>query len=361
MAVQPVKIGVFGYGFIAGVHVEALQHCQGAEVVAVCGPRPEAARAFAAKYQVPHVFTDPAQMLAMPEITGVLVDTPDATHHPLVLASVRAGKHIFCEKPLARTVQEAREMYQAARVANLRTLVGFSNRWNTVVRNMRAMIESDEIGEIAHVHSQSLNPSLLRTPKPRFTWRTDAARTGTGIVGDLGSHHIDLTHYLVGDIVEVCADLKTFIKEVYDEQGKPHPHLVDDDSILLVQLANGAHGTISQSKLGSVHSDFPIGRRHYMINGRKGGILFENGQAWLYRPDQKGIPIPGDPPMVDKGHAGQLLTGAIRQMETFLQSIREDRDIAPTFAEGLKCQEVLHAAVESSKSHTWIKVQRVQE
>ena len=354
-----LRFGVFGYGMIADVHAEGLAHIEGVEVVAVCGPRHDGAREFAEKFGFGNVFTDPEELLALEEIDGVIVDTPDVFHHDLVMRSVRAGKHIFCEKPLAVTVEEAREMYEAAREANLHTVVGFSNRWNTAANNIRKLIEDDVIGEIVHVHSQSLNPALVRSPQPRFTWRTDAKRTGTGILGDLGSHHIDLAHFLVGDITEVCANMKTFTPQVFADDGTPHAHDLDDDTIVLIQFAGGAHGTLSQSRLGSVHADFPVGRRHFMINGRKGGILYENGQGRLYRPNGENEPIPGEPPTVDKGHGGQLLAGGTRQMETFVQSVREDREIKPTFTEGLKTQEVLHAVVESSNCRTWVAVERV--
>ena len=354
-----LKFGVFGYGMIADVHVEGLAHIEGVEVVAVCGPREAGVREFADKFGIESVFTNPDHLLALDGLDGVLVDTPDVFHHDLVMRSARAGKHIFCEKPLAVTVEEAREMYEAAQAANLRTVVGFSNRWNTAANNIRKLIEDDVIGEVVHVHSQSLNTALVRSDKPRFTWRTDAKRTGTGILGDLGSHHIDLVHFLVGDITDVCANMKTFTPQVFDDDGTPHAHDLDDDTIVLMQIANGAHGTLGLSRLGSVHSNYPVGRRHAMINGRKGGILYENGQGWLFMPGQEGEPLPGEPPKVDKGHGGQLLAGGTRQMETFVQSVREDREILPTFTEGLKTQEVLHAVVESSKSRSWVEVRRV--
>lgn len=354
-----LRFGVFGYGMIADVHAEGLAHIDGVELVAVCGPREEGVREFAAKFGIQHAFTDPEQLLALGAIDGVLVDAPDAFHHDLVMRSVRAGKHIFCEKPLAVTVEEAREMYEAAKEADLRTVVGFSNRWNIAANNIRQLIDDDVIGEIVHVHGQSLNPALIRSPQPRFTWRTDAKRTGTGILGDLGSHHIDLTHFLVGDITDVSANMKTFTPQVYDDDGTPHAHDLDDDTIVLMQLENGAHGTLGLSRLGSVHSNYPVGRRHFMINGRKGGILYENAQGWLFLPGKEGQPLPGEPPKVDEGHGGQLLAGATRQMETFVQSVRENREITPTFTEGLKTQEVLHAVVESSQSREWVAVQRV--
>ena len=354
-----LRFGVFGYGMIADVHAEGLAHIEGVELIAVCGPREVGAQEFADKFGISNVYTDPDQLLAHDEIDGVLVDAPDAFHHDLVMRSAQAGKHIFCEKPMAVTVEEAREMYAAARQANLRTVVGFSNRWNMAANNIRKLIEDDVIGEVVHLHTQSLNPALVRSDKPRFTWRTDAKRTGTGILGDLGSHHIDLVHFLVGDITEVSANMKTFTPQVFDDDGTPHAHDLDDDTIILMEIANGAHGTIGVSRLGSVHSNFPVGRRHTMINGRKGGILYENAQGWLFMPGQEGEPIPGEPPTVDKGHGGQLLAGATRQMETFVQSVREDRAITPTFTEGLKTQEVLHAVVESSESRSWVTVQRV--
>ncbi len=354
-----LKFGVFGYGMIADVHAEGLAHIDGAELIAVCGPREAGAREFAGKFGIEHVFTDPDHLLALDEIDGVLVDSPDSFHHDLVMRSAQAGKHIFCEKPLAVNVAEARAMYEAARQADLRTVVGFSSRWSTQVNNIRKLIEDDVIGEVVHVHTQSLNTGLVRSPQPSFTWRTDAKRSGTGILGDLGSHHIDLLHFLVGDITDVCADLKTFTPQVYDDAGTPHAHELDDDTIVLMQLENGAHGTMGLSRLGSVHSNYPVGRRHVMINGRKGGILFENGVGLLFRTDGESEPIEGEAPTVDKGHGGQLLAGATRQMQTFVDSVRENREITPTFTEGLKTQEVLHAVVESSKSRSWVAVERV--
>jgi predicted dehydrogenase len=384
---RPLKLGIFGYGFIADVHAEALAHLDGVTLSGVCGPRLEAAQEFGAKHGGARAFTNPEHLLAQEGLDGVLVDTPDATHYDLVMRALRAGKHVFCEKPLARTVDEARQMYAAARDGNRRTVVGFSNRWRTLVNNMKDVIDSRTLGEIVHVHAQSFNASLVRSDKPRFSWRTDAERTGTGILGDLGAHFIDLTHYLLGPITEVCADLRTVTPTVYDAEGTPHEHRVDDDTIFMFRVSRGApsgsggevnvatsrtavgtasspaprdaHGTMGLSRLGSVHADFPIGRRHYLIDGTKGGLLFENDDAWIFRPDGTREPIPGDPPMAGSSHGGALLAGAMRQMETFLTSIREDRDISPTFAEGLQCQEVLHACVESSKTRAWQRVHQI--
>jgi len=357
-----LKLGIFGYGFIAGVHAEALAHMAGVRVEAVCGPRAEAAQAFADKHGIARAVTDMDSVLSDDGIVGVLVDTPDATHHKLVMRSIEAGKHVFCEKPLARTVAEAREMYAAAKAAKRRTVVGFSNRWRTMMRNVKERLDAGEIGDVVHVHAQSFNAGLARAAKPRFSWRTDAERTGTGILGDLGAHYIDLTHFLLGQITEVCADLETVVPEVFDAEGKAHAHKVDDDSIFLMKVSSGkrnVHGTMGLSRLGSVQSDFPVGRRHFLIDGMKGGILLENDDAWLYRTDGSREAIPGDPPMAGSSHGGALMVGAMRQMETFVEAIREEREVTPSFLEGLQCQEVLHACVESSRRRAWVKVDQV--
>jgi predicted dehydrogenase len=277
------------------------------------------------------------------------------------MAAARAGKHIFCEKPLARTVEEAREMYRAARDTGLRTVVGFSNRWAPVVNAIRSLLEHDEIGAITHVHGQAFNASLVRSARPRFTWRTDAARTGSGILGDLGAHYVDLTHFLLGDIAEVCADLRTVVPELYDDTGQAHSQRVDDDVTMLLTLATGAHGSLALSRLGPVDANMPVGRRLFLIDGRKGGIKLENGRAWLYRPDGTEQPIEAEEPQHAAGHAGALLAGAVRQMESFVRAIRGEPDPAPTFRDGLRCQEVLHAAVESSRRRQWQPVVRVPE
>jgi predicted dehydrogenase len=348
--------GVFGYGFMATAHLEALRAIPGTRAVAVCGPRLERATEVASKFQAPLATSDPENLLNHPDVDAVLVDTPDAFHFPLVMAAVRHGKHVFCEKPLAPEVEQAREMARAVERAGLRSMMGFATRFSPVIQNVKRLLDGGALGRVFHVHAQSFNAGLLADP-PRWSWRTDKARSGTGILGDLGSHAIDLNHFLLGPTAEVMASMKTFVPELVDPgTGERHPHEVDDDTILLLRFASGAQGTLALSRLGSVHMDYPIGRRHYLIDGSKGGLLWENGVATLH--PYRGTPsrIAGEPPLWGVDHH-TFITGWARQvLEPFVAAIRAGEDRAPTLRDGLRAQEVIDAAVRSAASGRWERV-----
>lgn len=351
-----IGLGVFGYGFIAEAHLAGLQRIPQARVAGVCGPNLERAAAFARKWGIPFVTQSPDELLRRPDVDAVIVDTPDAAHHRLVMAAAMAGKHVFCEKPLATSLAQAREMVDAAHAAGVRTCMGFSNRWNEGFRFVRALIQSGELGEIYHVHAQAFNPGLLG-PRPSFSWRTDDAQAGAGILANLGAHMIDLVRFLVGDVSAVCASLRTCVPVLYDPPtGEPRAHKLDDDVVLLLRLSSGAQGTMSLSRVGSVHADYPIGHRQLLIDGSAAGIAFENGRMLLYRGRQP-IELPGDERHDDGGdHLAFLAQGTEKIMRTFLASIEQGVDLGPTLVDGLRCQEVIEAAITSSREGCWVPV-----
>jgi predicted dehydrogenase len=284
------------------------------------------------------------------------VDTPDATHYRLVLEAARHGKHVFCEKPLAPDIDQAREMAAAVEAAGVRSMMGFSTRFSPVIQNVKGQLESGVIGRLFHVHAQAFNAGMLADP-PRWSWRTDRARAGTGILGDLGSHLIDLNHFLLGPTVEVIASTKTFVPEVVDlTTGERHAHEVDDDTVLLLRFAGGVHGSLALSRLGSVHMDYPIGRRHYLIDGSKGGLLWENGVATLHPYKGATVRLEGEPPLWEVDHHTFISGWARQNLEPFVAAIRTGQDRAPTIRDGLLAQEVIEAAVRSTASGHWERV-----
>jgi predicted dehydrogenase len=355
---DPIGFGVFGYGFMAGAHLEALQGLPGTRTVAVCGPRLDRAQETAARFGAPLATQDPRAVLEHPDVDAVLVDTPDHTHYELVIAAARHGKHVFCEKPLATEIGQAREMAAAVESAGVRGMMGFSTRFSPVIQNVKRHLEAGAIGRPLHVHVQAFNAGLL-AERPRWSWRTDRARAGTGILGDLGSHMIDLNHFLLGPTTEVMASMRTFIPELIDPQtGERHRHEVDDDTALLLRFASGAHGTLALSRVGSVHMGYPIGRRHYLIDGDKGGLLWENGVATLHPYKGEPVRLEGEPPLWEVDHH-TFITGWARQnLEPFVEAIRSGADRAPTLRDGLLTQAVIDAAVRSAASGTWEKVER---
>lgn len=349
-----IGLGIFGYGFIAQAHMAGLRRIPQAKVVGVCGPHRERATAFAATWDIPFVTSDPEELLRRRDVDAVIVDTPDAAHHPLVVAAAGAGKHVFCEKPLATSLARAREMVDAAHRGGVRTCMGFSNRWNDGFQYIRTLVRSGELGRIYHVHAQAFSPGLLG-PRPGFSWRTDSAQSGAGILADLGAHMIDLVRFLVGDVAAVCAGLQTFVPVLYDRQtGEPREHRLDDDVALLFRLASGAQGTMALSRVGSVHADYPIGHRQLLIDGSAAGLAFENGRMLLYR-GRQAIELPGDERHDGGGdHLAFLAQGAEKIMRTFLASIEQGVDLGPTLRDGLRCQEVIEAALASARAGRWV-------
>ncbi|MCL5946393.1 MAG: Gfo/Idh/MocA family oxidoreductase, partial [Chloroflexi bacterium] len=212
-----IRLGIFGYGFIATAHAEGLAHLANGTLRTVCGPNLAKATAFAQRFNIPNATIDPHAIVTDPHIDAVIIDTPDDAHAPLAILAAEHGKHIFCEKPLATSLTDAQAMTEAAERAHVRTLVGFSNRWNPTFQHVRQLIAAGVLGHIHHVHAQSFNASLLGD-RPSFTWRTDPQHTGSGILGDLGAHAIDLIHYLLGPITAVCASLRTCQPLLYDRQ-----------------------------------------------------------------------------------------------------------------------------------------------
>ena len=143
-----------------------------------------------------------------PNIDAVLVDAPDDLHRDLTLRALAAGKHVLCEKPLADTVQECAEMVAAAESAAGLAMVGFSNRRFPWAQEAKRLIDTGMLGRIFHVHAQSLSASMLK-PDAKRRWRSDPRRAPLGVLGDLGSHTFDLLRFLFGEVIEVCADMRS--------------------------------------------------------------------------------------------------------------------------------------------------------
>ena len=355
-ATEVIGFGVFGYGFMATAHLEALQGIDGTRAVAVCGPRLERAQEVAARFNAPLATREPEELLDHPGVDAVIVDTPDVFHYELVMAAAKRGKHVFCEKPLSPDIEHAREMAAAVERAGVRSMMGFSTRFSPVIQNVKRLLDAETLGRIFHVQAQAFNAGLLADP-PRWSWRTDKARSGAGILGDLGAHLIDLNHFLLGPTAEVMASLQTFTPEVVDPAtGERHPHEVDDDTALLLRFASDAHGTLALSRLGSVHMDYPIGRRHYLLDGSKGGLLWENGVATVHPYKQPPYRLEGEPPLWEVDHH-TFITGWARQnLAPFVEAIRQGVDRPPTLRDGLLAQEVIEAALRSARSGQWERV-----
>ena len=185
------------------------------------------------------------------------------------MAAIQAGKHVLCEKPLGMNADESRQMWHAAKAAGVVHMCGFNYRFVPAIRLMRQIIQEDRLGRIYHFRARYLQDWLV-DPTFRMTWRLDGEQAGTGAIGDLGTHIIDLARFLIGELTTIGAITTTFIKERETADGGRRPVTVDDAFAASVTFENGAIGTLEATR-------FANGRRNHNaieINGEKGSLAF---------------------------------------------------------------------------------------
>ena len=355
-----VGLGFFGYGFMSEAHLEGLDFVEDGVALGICGPNLDRARATASRHGVDFITTDPDELLSVEGLDGVVIATPDHTHYDLTMQSINAGRHVFVEKPIASNAAQGREMYAGVRSNNLRSMVGFTLRANPLVQQVRRMIDDGEIGEILNLHAERYNSSMLQG-SPKRNWKTDPGSTSAGVVADLGSHAIDLVQFWAGPITRVAASLETHVKEGVDDSGETFPLELDDEANLLVKFASGANGTVLTSRIGLIDSHKPLGRSNFTIGGTKFAFVTDGVmEAQRHRPGHDPEVVDPNLPLGEADHAGVLAFFGERMMRNFVTSIKEERDIAPTLADGLRTQEVIDTAVEAARRGVWLDVPQVE-
>lgn len=355
----PVRVGVIGTSWFADtLHLPALKSHPRAHVAAVCGRDRARAEERAAKYGIPQVFTDYRQMIAEGDLQAVVVVAPDDLHFPMTMAALDAGLHVLCEKPLALRAAQARAMREKAEAAGVVNMVFFTFRGLPLYRYVRQLLDQGYIGRCRHAQIRYL---ANYGPGGRYSWRFDRRRAN-GILGDLGSHMIDLAHWYVGDIVRVGALLSAFIDRPGPD-GQPQDP-ANDAAALAVEFADGAQGMIQASAValvgergleqrlalhgddGTLEVDFSFSSGAGQIRGvRRGetafGVLEVPEEVW------------GD------ADRNLLLDPFFKQSvgpRLFLDSIVEGRRVAPTFADGYRVQAVIEAAIQSNEEGIFVRV-----
>jgi predicted dehydrogenase len=276
--VPEVGIGMFGYAFMGKAHTNAYKKLPYMiypppaipRLVAVAGRNEEGVREAAARYGYEKYYLDWREMLMDPDIQLFDNGGPNNMHAEPTIAAANAGKHVLCEKPLARSGDEARTMLDAVTKAGVKHMVGFNYRFVPAIRQAYELIKSGALGEIYHFRAVYLQ-EWITDPNFPMIWRLDKKLAGSGALGDLGAHIIDLARFLVGEPKSVMAMTKTFITERPLSGGSGTGKVdVDDAFEAVVEFANGAVGTLEASR-------FCPGRKNhevFEINGSKGSIKF---------------------------------------------------------------------------------------
>ncbi|MGL4513208.1 MAG: Gfo/Idh/MocA family protein [Lacipirellulaceae bacterium] len=337
---------------------------------AVCGRDEASLRAFADRFGWESIETDWRKLVARDDIDLIDVGSPGDTHAGIAIAAAEAGKHVFCEKPLANTLAECREMLAAVRKAGVVHMVNFNYRRCPAVTLARQMIAAGEIGEVRHVRAVYLQDWLVDATSP-MSWRLNKEIAGSGALGDLAAHSIDLARYLTGDeITDVVGDLKTFVPERPDGKGGKGTVTVDDASVFLARFGNGAIGTFEATRMAPGRKNF----NGIEINGSRGSLhwMFEDMNVLDFyseadAPGRRGFrkllaTDPVHPYFANWWPGGHILGyehGFIHAVVDLVKGIAAGQQVEPDFLDGARCVAVLEAVERSANAHAWQTVEQV--
>lgn len=388
-AMRPrLRVALIGHSFMGMAHAHAWQTAPrffelGAEIdLAVVSGRDETGvRRFADRFGIPDIETDWRAAVARPDIDIVDICAPGRLHSEIALAAFAAGKHVLCEKPLANSVEEAEAMADAAEAANragIRSMVGFSYRRTPALAYARQLIEAGRLGQIRHIRALYLQDWIVDPDFP-LVWRLVKEEAGSGALGDLGAHIIDLTQYLTGHTVAgVSALTETFITTrplptassglaatAGDERGDV---TVDDAAVVIARTDQGALATFEATR-------FATGRKNAMrieINGSLGSLEFDFERlnelqfADASLPAAEGgfrriLVTEPEHPYIEAwwpaGHGLGYDHTFVHQIKDFAEAIVQGNPPSPSFSDGLQVQRVLDAVERSAANDSgWIRV-----
>ena len=333
----------------------------------VCGTKltPEL-NEFARRFGWQHVCTDWRQVVDDDAVQLVDICTSNASHLPIAVAAARRGKHILCEKPLARNAEEARRMMEAAEEAGVVHMVAFNYRRVPAIVLARQMIERGDLGRILHFNAVYYQDWQVDPAAP-FVWRNDAAIGGSGVHGDMNAHLVDLARYLVGEFEAVCGVKEIFVKERKADTGIALPVTAEDSAYFLARFQGGALGSFLVTKMAAGYKNF----LRLEICGDQGSLIFNlermNELEFYTRRDEPMAPGFRTVLVTDRNHpylaawwpAGHILGWEhtfVHEISDLLIGIRDHQPITPTFYDGWRCQLVLDAALASMTRGHWVEV-----
>jgi predicted dehydrogenase len=372
-----IQTAVFGTGFMGRVHTEGIRRLGNVEVAAIAGSTAASARRLADELSIDRSTGDYRELLADPAIDAVHICTPNALHFPMAIAALEAGKHVLCEKPLAVSVAEAREMVTLAKRKRLANCTFHNLRYYPQVQNMRGIREAGELGEIQVVQGTYSQDWLLYDTD--WNWRIETGPSRA--FADIGTHWCDMVEHVTGlRITALCADLQTFHKtrrkpagSVETFSGKTSAPSeftevavsTEDFGSMIFRLGDNARGAMTVSQVSAGRKN----RLFIEVYGTKSSVAWNGEQPdelWI---GQRNVPnqiVVKDPALLnEKARSYADLPGGHSEGydDTFKQVFRRfyrtvaDRNAAveyPTFEDGLRQLEILDAVLESSRTRAWV-------
>jgi predicted dehydrogenase len=323
-------------------------------------------KSFASKFGWQETETDWQKVIGRSDINLVDICTSNASHEPIAVAAAKAGKHILCEKPIARNALEAKRMMEAARDAGVVNMVAFNYRRVPALALAKNMIAEGRIGRVFHFNAVYYQDWLV-DPNFPYVWRNDVKESGSGAHGDMNAHIVDLARFLVGDVEAVNGTKEIFVKQRKTPDGQMLDVTADDAMYFLAKFECGALGAFLCSR-------FATGRKNYLrleIFGSEGSLAFnlERLNELDFFDRSAAIPEQGFRnilvtenihPYVNAwwppGHIIGWEHTFIHEVADLLHAIPSKQKVHPDFYDGYRCQLVLDGVSKSAETGQWVEI-----
>lgn len=380
-----LRVGLVGYKFMGKAHSNAMARLpmflptdRPVIMDTLCGRDETGVREAAAQLGWARWETDYRRLCGRDDVDVIDVTAPSNAHKPIVLEALKNGKHVFCEKPLALNLADAREMAEAARRAGVVHQIGFNYRFAPAIRLARQLIDAGKIGRIFHFRACYLQDWIIDPGFP-MVWRLNRDICGSGSLGDLGAHLIDLAHYLAGGIQSVSGMHETFVKKrpavaamtgLSGTAAQDAPLCdvtVDDATVFCCRFENGGLGTFEATRFAAGHKN----DMYFELNGDKGSLRFhfermneleycdygEDSQTAGFRIIQaSGGGFPYGDHWWPAGHVIGYEHTFVHEFHEFFQAIARGERAVPDFDDGVRVAQVMDAVDLSIDRRAWVDV-----
>jgi len=380
---QKINAAIVGTGFIGPAHLEALRRLPNIEVTALCEVNIDLAKEKAELLGIQNAYTF-EEMLQHPEIDVVHICTPNFLHFSQSKAALLAGKHVVCEKPLATKIEEAEELVSLAKEKGLVNAVHFNLRYYPMVRQMKTMRESGDLGEIYSIMGSYLQDWLFL--KTDYNWRLEPDKSGDSrAIADIGSHLLDLTEYVTGlKVTEVMADFSTVhktrlkpLKAIETYSGKmlqesdyaEVPINTEDHATVMLRFDNGNKGSVTVSQVNAGRKN----RLNIEIAGSKANFEWcseKPNEMWIGKRETANQHLMKDPSLFSLeaarlisfpgGHNEGFPDTSKQMFKEVYAAVREGKQPSkptyPTFEDGLRELIICERIIESHRKQAWVKI-----
>ncbi|KPJ86773.1 MAG: hypothetical protein AMS17_10970 [Spirochaetes bacterium DG_61] len=372
-------IGIIGYGGIGKVHILGYKSISSyynidpynIELLGVCTAHEDTGQRAKRRHGFRYNCVDYRKLLDDKNIHIIDCTVPNYLHHSIVIDAIDAGKHVYCEKPLAMNVREAEDIVQKASGSSVKCQIVFNYRFVPAIIRAKQIIDQGKLGGILNFRAAYLHSGYVDIMRP-MSWRLKKSQSGGGALFDLGSHCLDLIRYLMGDCKSVFASMYTIIDSRPVHGGSDQREKVDVDDVAYLQLIlnNGIIGTVEASRLSTGSVD----ELTIEIQGDKGAVKFnlmDPNWLYFYNAEEENIAFGGEKgfkrieslqryPESDLIACSRTSVGwqrfHIESQYSFIKSIIHNQDPDPDFLEALEVQKIMEAAYISAEHKRWINL-----